>query len=109
MHYKQLPSCHEMRFESTEGRDQDAGRGFLADAASAPAPLQCPFLDRPLPSEHVPQAGSRRRGDAAARLDAAPYRPACSLDPQPGTLTIRVRAAFAKPQVRQVERPQRIE
>src|SRR5258708_27929968 len=48
----------EVRFERAERRDQDAGGGFLADAAATPALLEGPFLDRPFPAEHVPQAGA---------------------------------------------------
>src|SRR6266576_300288 len=85
----------EVRFERAERRDQDAGGGFLADAAAAPALLEGPFLDRPFPAKDVPQAGAGGRGAAADRLDRAPYRTARRLDAQPGASFSRRRPVSA--------------
>src|SRR6266851_3570455 len=98
-----------MRFQSAERGNQNARRGFLADPAPAPALLESPFLERALPAEDMPEAGSRRRSDPAGRLDRAPHRGARRLDAQRGTLPVGPRTALAEPQMRQVERAQRVE
>src|SRR6266700_5209516 len=98
-----------MRFQSAERGNQNARRGFLADPAPAPALLERPFLKRALPAEDMPEAGSGRRGDPAGRLDRAPHRGARRLDAQRGTLPVGPQAALAEPQMRQVERAQRVE
>src|SRR6266568_7930290 len=98
-----------MRFQSAERGNQNARRGFLADPAPTPTLLESPFLERALPAEDMPEAGSRRRRDPAGRLDRAPHRGARRLDAQRGTVPIGPHAAFAEPQVRQVERAQRVE
>src|SRR3954454_20155770 len=93
----------EGRFERAERRDQDAGGGFLADPAAAPALLQGPFLDRPFPAEHMPPARAGRRADAADRLDGAPYRAARRLDARSGRVPLLARSGFGDPQMRQIE------
>ena len=49
----------KMRFQGAERGDQDARRRFLAHPAPRPPLLQCPFLERSLPANHVPQARPR--------------------------------------------------
>jgi hypothetical protein len=99
----------EMRLEGAERSNQNARRGFLADPASAPAPLQGPFLERVFPAEDMPQARPRRRSDPADRLHRTPHRRARRLDAQPRAVPLRPRAAIAEAQMRQIERTQWVE
>ena len=78
----------EMRFERAERGNQDAGGRFLADPPAAPALPLRPLLQRLLPAEHMPQARAGRRGDAADRLDGAPYRAAGGLDALPRAVIV---------------------
>src|SRR5258705_2761051 len=103
MRISQRLGIAEVRFERAERRDQDAGGGFLADAAAAPALLEGPFLDRPFPAEDVPQAGAGGRNDAANRLDRAPYRTARPLDAQAPRVLFRTQARLGDAPMRPIE------
>src|SRR5579872_7309986 len=99
----------EMAFERTERGNEDAGGGFLADAAAAPPLFERPFLQRPFPAEDMPEAGAPRRGNAADGADRIPYRPARRLDPRARPRAIGTRRMLAEAQMRQVEGAQRVE
>src|SRR6266536_2095056 len=98
-----------MRFQGTRRGDQNSRCRFLADPSAAPALLEGPLLDRALPAEDMPEARSSWRGDAADRLDRAPYRRARCLDAQRRAVAAGPQTALAEPQMRQIERAQRVE
>ena len=56
----------------------------------------------------MPQARPGRRGDAADRLDRAPYRAAGGLDAQARPVTLAAQPGLGDAQMRQIERAQRI-
>src|SRR3954469_20213057 len=109
MRFPHCSASAEMRFQGPKRSDENAGRGFLTDAAAIPALFDSPCLQRALPADDMPDARPRRRGDPADRLDRPPYRVACRLDAQNGSLLAAPRPAFSETELRQVERAQRVE
>src|SRR5260370_40091877 len=98
-----------MRFQGAQRGNQDARGGFLADPAPAPALLEGPSLERAFPAEDMPEARPGRRGDTAERLDGVPHGRSRRLDAQRRSAPVGPQVALAEPQMRQVERAQRVE
>src|SRR5579862_58189 len=99
----------KVSLERAERRNQDARGGFLADPPARPALLLRPFLQRTLPTDDMPQARARRRGDAADRADRAPHRGTRRLDTQSGCMVAAAGGFIAKAQPRQIEGTERVE
>jgi hypothetical protein len=103
------PRLSEMRLECTQRGNQDAGGRLLAHAPPVPALLKRPFLQRLLPSDHVPYTRTAGGAEAANGQSGAPNHPARVLDPGPGLFHRSKAAAAANFWARDVKGAQRVE